>query len=1118
MAKQSSVENFQSVIQPVLDHKNAYQEYKGTTTEGGIPRTEEQEKTEAGRKWQKEWIVDPLTAPFQAAWNVPFGDTKLRVGKQNWLIQSKADVAERKAELENFRLGREKRDRVRDMILEMAQAGKEKYEKTGEKKYLDMVTQGALDMMSNEGLTIDSFTTVDPEVLALRDGAGLFSNQPNPYPVLEDASKIGLGTYGMIKGEKLMTKHFLKGMKVGFKHSKGNWLKRSAGAVLGGAAAVAVADYGYESALDIMSRSGQAKKWMQDPNMQVSIMDAALAEVMPEAWTFGGEGINRPNQKQRMESAISAFKWDAAITSAFFGARPLYYGLRKTIGAYPFRMFKGKPSKAPGIVSNEELLIAEQNLLKRWSPEKGEFKIPTEQLSFSNPLGIPKLGNFIWRLSNTRALKWLGGPGPIKKGSNEWWPDPVEIGGTMLGRQMVGGQLAPGIAATLSPAPLFGGGIRNNMATQSDFYVQGVMNKMLGAFAPYANAADMAIDWTKLASANARGFINHAKSLEKAFEDSAIGMGKGFSDENLVSVAKQTLREYRSKLQTDPSGDLIPQKTMSKVIDFIETQVLKPVGEGRTHTMRDLAQMKGLREQMDDLLKPLQNDVLEGTTYADDITRLFKAWEADVGSVSKMGYPEVSKAFQDYDNFVSKGLLLWGTDVGKALGKIEKRGFSLNLDTSTARAGQSLFEVVVEAAKKNPASSKSELAAIRRIVGDRGYHNGIGTYIRNAYHKSINEVDGIMRFDGTAFRRALGIGEEGSALKNLMKEALPGPKVTKLKLFNPKTGVWSEFDDILYETGRNKGLKEILKEEIPEGLMRAESRQLPTIKEFEDLTTIMEKLFANGIPRPAKFMMRRAIMGGVRSSLRAILPTTALGQATAVGVIGAGPMTMAGVAWMMNYGGKVLTNPVSMKVLRNMWDTNLPETIRLANFHRLIRMYPEEWMEFDKDLAELERQQRVYDDTQQVRQTSGTTGERIRDAVTENAPSWEDIKSLPSKIPLNPSLIKEYNKRKAPPSVPGAIAPEAPYAEDTGYDMSQTGSSITSNPTMNPAAAGALYTGNTDAALAAQYGGGTQYAAGGGLMEMNPVMNNQGKYTDIQTGINDNPFQNSKNKGIMGVL
>ncbi len=72
--------------------------------------------------------------------------------------------------------------------------------------------------------------------------------------------------------------------------------------------------------------------------------------------------------------------------------------------------------------------------------------------------------------------------------------------------------------------------------------------------------------------------------------------------------------------------------------------------------------------------------------------------------------------------------------------------------------------------------------------------------------------------------------------------------------------------------------------------------------------------------------------------------------------------------------------------------------------------------------------------------------------------------------------------------------------------------------TMNPGAAQALYAGDTDAALAAQYGGGTQYAAGGGLMEMNPVMNNQGKYVDPQKGINDNPFTKAQNKGILGVL
>lgn len=74
-------------------------------------------------------------------------------------------------------------------------------------------------------------------------------------------------------------------------------------------------------------------------------MDSMLAEVMPESWTFGGEGINRPDQKARVESALSAFKWDAAISSAFFGARPLYYAVRKGIGSVPFRMFKDKPSK-----------------------------------------------------------------------------------------------------------------------------------------------------------------------------------------------------------------------------------------------------------------------------------------------------------------------------------------------------------------------------------------------------------------------------------------------------------------------------------------------------------------------------------------------------------------------------------------------------------------------------------------------------------------------------------------------------------------------------------------------------------------------------------------------------
>ena len=116
----------------------------------------------------------------------------------------------------------------------------------------------------------------------------------------------------------------------------------------------------------------------------------------------------------------------------------------------------------------------------------------------------------------------------------------------------------------------------------------------------------------------------------------------------------------------------------------------------------------------------------------------------------------------------------------------------------------------------------------------------------------------------------------------------------------------------------------------------------------------------------------------------------------------------------------------------------------------------------------------------------------------------------------NPSayeaLTEEKDETPAPNLGESMYAPEA-----TSYDSSRVGSSITNNPVMNPAAAAELYKGNTDAALANQFAGGaTQYAADGGIM--NAVMDNKGKFTPIQKGINDNPFNAAKNKGITGIL
>ena len=57
----------------------------------------------------------------------------------------------------------------------------------------------------------------------------------------------------------------------------------------------------------------------------------------------------------------------------------------------------------------------------------------------------------------------------------------------------------------------------------------------------------------------------------------------------------------------------------------------------------------------------------------------------------------------------------------------------------------------------------------------------------------------------------------------------------------------------------------------------------------------------------------------------------------------------------------------------------------------------------------------------------------------------------------------------------------APNATDL---QSSAGTSIMGNPIMNPQAAGSLYTGNVDQALANQYGGAPKRAKDGGIISL----------------------------------
>jgi hypothetical protein len=185
MATKDSVQAFNETVRPFFEHKNAYTAEKGFTgerTAEGLPQTEQRQKIIEGREAIKK-VTDVPMAVLGSAWNIPFGNTGWRYGKDNWILQSKSDKELRKMELQNAKNYRERRDRVRDDILEIGYAAREKYLKTGDSKFLDLAVQATNDLLSNEGLTPENdYVVLTPEVQDMRDGIGLFTNNPNPYP------------------------------------------------------------------------------------------------------------------------------------------------------------------------------------------------------------------------------------------------------------------------------------------------------------------------------------------------------------------------------------------------------------------------------------------------------------------------------------------------------------------------------------------------------------------------------------------------------------------------------------------------------------------------------------------------------------------------------------------------------------------------------------------------------------------------------------------------------------------------------------------------------------------------------------------------------------------------
>jgi len=1098
-----------------------------SVTEGGVPQTKPEEIAGKVNKGLNK-IINPVVAIPQKLGNMltygkPFG-------KQNPWINTQEDRDARALKLANMKAYREKRDGVRDNVVQIINAAKEKNPNMGEAASKELEND-INQYIKSTGLSEKDFREVKPYTLKLEDEFGFYSTAPNPYPAIEVTQEAVLGTVGSLQGFKqagVLTDAFGEKFKYGTKgfvnrykkglaraamkgvKTPGPWWAKALGAIGGGAVGVGIADYGYEQELDILDRAGRAKEALK---MSDNKLKNLFSEMIPELATFGPTGINRPEQKERVKSVLSDMVVDAGVSSLFFGARPLYYGLKNAVGGGIFRQFKGRAGQ--GVTTGKQAFDAEQRLynsgkfneFSKTNPAANDLAISDEAALFVQKnvepaaqdvtMHIPLFGKAITRLMRSPLFNFLS-PSDLHTPQNFFKEGKINIKnlpdlapklnttrGTNVQRADIASPLVVGLVTMSGKMPVLGGGIYKNKAQQMDAYMdlgESIIQKL--TFAPLINVTEHGVRINDLAQSKARGFRLAANLKQNDLLDAARKYGAVVDDKNFVSMAKRMYEKGMAQRQIVP-GDSnfgrsdgvtrVPKVTPEPILNFLKTQVIDPSVAGS----RSIEMYYGLRSQMDELYdKWLKNASGESQS---DILALYKAWETDIGSLADSGIPEIAKLWNDYEKFVSNGMLMFGTRAGKALtGGIERTGMAIRQVDPDREAGN-LFQSVVDIAKADPANASNSLTTMRNLVGDKAYYEGLGIYLNKVFNQSIISKEGAELFDGAAFKKALGLGKD-NPLSGLFKKALPGPQVSKLVKKNQLTGEVVEFDNVNFNEGLSRS-----NEIMPDGITARQAAQLPTQKDLEDFATVMESAAKNGIPEISTFMGRRVVMGGIRSGIKSAMPQHALGfsnktigQATAGGVLasmGLGWLIPAGLAYGVRYGGSLLTSPPSLRAYKNMMDDTLPEQTRLANFVRLVRLHPEQWSEFDRELQEVEDKQLRMQQTKSYGAPAIDAAKRFKQAIGSVYDTGKGYLDKSGGLPNNPPIKRAIEK--------GAEiikdAPETNYFADEA-DMSSLGSSIMQNPNMNSAAAASLYEGNLDQALANQ--AAPRMAAKGGLISL----------------------------------
>ena len=868
----------------------------------------------------------------------------------------------------------------------------------------------------------------DVDVNLMPDPYGLTTSSPNPFPEAENIMKLTGGVGGNILGYN-MSKNwaiaqpsmlgkgataFGKGVQGGFKFWKGGpYWGRMAGALAGGLIGVLTADYGYETALDISNQAG----------------------------VFGKKGINRPGVAERARGLIDTAEQEVKLTAMGAFIAPSINSVRNMT-----RSLLG--------AGDQTLTTKGMTLAEKYIPE-GQYG-----------------GKKGW-------IKQTGEPDAI-------------LGITDVSKY----RSVQGFPNVFLRFPLIGGGGAKNLSQRAE-KMNVILDNMTDRIAPSVSYNRLSEAVSAASKVSASNLSKELTKLRKEWFSHAIARGANVklagkigdgSPHSIITDFKAHMAQVTGK---GIDGTPLPVVVKNRLNTFFDNILQEPGSV-------TLARADAMLDELGQIMKMggMKNNATAinfAEQFAQSVQNAMR--QVDLGEAGKA-------SLRRYDELWTQGEMLLGSPVAKQLGLSKNMlyGYQVQL----GQQGTKYADDLLHTAKllESPQSMKN----LQVLVGDDIFRGMMRRHIEKAYDsalktwpgksfldlnkpiggvKALNQegVVAAKRIDPELFIKNLGLDDKGGKLFATIDEGL---KIAQKGIGKDNLQPWMKsLPDDLIDAGADAKTIQILggkAKEVKTGFVTAD--------ELTDFATVLEAGFRGGVPDISTFIARRAQISGMQGAIRSFLPGRTIGgAATAGAAVPAVSMVHAVMfSLLARQGGKILTNPINLKAANQILKATDEDMVRIWNpftYHKygsaakalaVKNALQTIGANFNGDLEQLEKQtqdvlnqQRRTDQINSFKQTEPTGREEMSEKINifekmkQAAQAKQGIREESAITPSVTDVTEDISVASSSPTSVGATAGNT-------FGGGATGSSISMNQNMNPGAAASLYAGNTDAALANQFG------------------------------------------------